>query len=335
MDINDLKNTMPDLFSASVSKQEMAQDVDVFDEILFTYFEEYGVKAIKMNITDPLDEAIIINQLKDWKFKVDKKFKLSQSTIKSFWNYANGDYCGRKFKESIFDKKISLLEESPSMVHGQIFEYLATGQKNYHNQIPDLSQIEKKNGNITKVGEVVNEQVDNWKRWIRVKKVLRPKINEKWKLVTPDYIITASPDYFCQIKKKDTIVDLKYGEPDGTYGDFAWHDSKLPLKKSLHLQAKQYLFIKWKEGVNADFIFYIASKSNPKNVQAKQIVFKDFEKSMKEYEQFLIRTYKAISFLLHIDGFVIKPEIKNCYNCDVKNCSSETSIAEVKQILID
>lgn len=316
---------LPNLHDKNVQVSELEIGQNPFDVFLEKNFNcEYTRRFLKRNSTFKKVESL----LKKWIFKVNTNLTLSQSKIKGFWSTVDGEACPKTFEQSLFKRDVSIFKESDAMIHGQIFEHMATGQTNYTNEVPDYSKIELKNGKLSKIGQVIEVQAENWKSFANQYKKIETGRQLHYR--TNDYIITSLPDVITE----KNIIDLKLGDPEGTFGGFGWHDNKLPKQEKLLLQAKVNQFIWLKNiGQKIPFIFYIASKSGI-NAKARNIIFKDFDGVMAETEQLIKDTYYGIKFLVDNKLFKPMPEIKFCNFCNVKNCKKKTGIAVVRDILI-
>lgn len=324
-------NQLPDLHADSVQVLAELDGKTDFEKLLDLHFTcEHTKKYLKT-----FDQKDVENSLKSWAFKVDKKLTISQSKIKSFWDMVNGNSCPKTFNESLTNRNVSTMKESPAMVDGQLFEYYATGQKNYTNEIPDESGIHLKGGGVSKKGENIVYHAELWKKFVQRSNYKRIKTGLTLKFSNEFYSISSLPDVVCdKVKGKDIIIDLKFGDSEGTYGDYSWHDEKLPTKEKLLLQAKVNKFIYFKNyAKDAPFIFYIANKAN-KNAKARLIEFKSFDGMIEETEKLIAETYKGISFLRDNNFFEPKPDVKFCDFCKVQNCSTKTDVPIVKTLKV-
>ena len=321
-------HNLPNLHGSEVQISNDLTAVSPFDLLLDNHFDcEYTKRYLRgLN-----KEQFIENSLKNWAFIVDKNLTISQSKIKGFWDMVSKNNCPKTFEQSLTNRNISTMKESPEMVKGQLFEYYATGQTNYTGDVPDDSVMFLKNGNPTKIGELINYQADLWKKFVRNNNYKRIKTGESLKFSNEFYSISSLPDVICDQKAgSDIIIDLKFGDSEGTFGDFSWNDDKLPMKYKLLLQAKVNKLIYFKlYAKDAPFIFYIANKANH-NAKAREIKFGSFEKMIDDTEQIIAETYKGIKFLIDFDLFKPVPEVKFCEFCKVENCSVKTDVPIVK-----
>jgi len=326
-------------YFANLNQQERQALADYnqvieLDNLLDAHFEMYTQKVLRNWLANnPDKKSWLVERIKTFKFKKVEDLRISQSLIKSFWDYSEGNICGELYKESLFNKKISPYKTSDAMLAGQVFEYIATGQKNYNCEVPELPSMFSKDG-YSKQGEVIKAQADNWKKFVRTNKFLRVKTGEFLSYETQTYKATALPDVVAQKGKQTYIIDLKFGDPDATFGDFAWADQTLKYKDKLLLQAKQNVLLWYKmTGEKAQFMFYIASKTNPNNAKARIIAFKDIDGMLKEHELLIENTYKGLVFLLENGIMEPTPELKFCTDCKV-SCVQKVSVANIKTITI-
>jgi len=300
------------------------------DEALQNY-DDYCRTILTKVLTDgeytPESAARYVNN-----FIVEPTFNLSQSAIKSFWDVAKGNICGRKFIASMHDWNVSLYKQTDAMVLGQLFEYYSTGQGTLHGNIPDNSIILTKKGEFTDPGKRMMEHAEIFKEWLTTNNFTNIETGKTLKFKTADYKLTVHPDIICKQNGKTVVIDLKYSDPDSTFGDFAWHPSKLAFNKKLLIQARQTQFIMSMNGEgHVPFIFYIADKSDSTNARAILVELKDFEKAMFDYETFIRNTYKTICMLEALQAFEITPEPAQCANCIVA-CSKRTKLPVINKL---
>jgi len=320
---------LPDLHGPAVQISNDLNEGDQYDRFLLEHFEcEHTRKFIKSNYL----QADIEKYLQNWTLKIDN-LTLSQSKIKGFWSVVNGEACPKAYKESLYRKDISIYKESESMIKGQVFEYLATGQKNYNGNIPDLSVLETKTGKETAFSIQVNSQVETWKNFARSNGLKRIKTGHVEKFSNEKFSIACTTDLVCQMNGKDVVFDLKLSDPSGKFGLAKWADNELTKAEILLIQAKVTKYIFFKNYLkDVPFIFYIASPSNDES-KARQIDFKDFESMIDETEKLIESTFKGMKFLIDFDLLKPQPDVKFCEFCRV-DCDLKTKIPIIKSLEI-
>lgn len=314
---------LPDLFGSSI---EISNDLaaDPWDRLPF---DNATKQFLKSNYQFEEIEKLFNN----WTFEVDSKLTLSQSKIKGLWAVASGDVCPLTYQESLFSKEISIFEESDVMIKGQVFEYLATGQKNYINQVPDLSVLETSTGKETAFSKLMIEQVKVWKEHAKNEGLTRIKTGHVEKVTTSSYSIACTTDLTAKKNGLDIVYDLKLSDPNGKFGLARWHDQELTKADNLLLQAKVTKLIFYKNYLkDVPFVFYIASGSKPEQ-KARKIVFKDFKGMIKEIDQLVKETYSGVKFCVDFGLFKAEPDVKNCSFCKV-NCFKKISVVNVKDL---
>ncbi len=325
IDINN-HSTLPDL-DLAVATKELCEDC-----ILLSYVD---IDTATFLLTHPRwadIKDLVITRLQN-NDVTKRKFYLSQSFIKSYQDLLKGNICGELFIKALTDKSINTVKTSPAMIKGQVFEYWATGQKNYSGEIPDTSIFKNTKGDLTEAGKTAQTQVQNWINFLRDNSITEIKTGEQLKYTTDNYSVGAHPDVDCFYSKTRIIIDLKYSDPDSTFGDFSWHDTKLPFAKKLLIQARHTQFILWKQGCGeVPFMFYIADATDANNAKARFVKLENFENSMKEYEQFIERIYTAINLLQDFNLIEATPELKFCSWCKVQ-CNKSTRCAGVKTLI--
>ncbi len=296
-------------------------EIETLDQLAKT-FGEHGGKAIM--------QAKLEEGAKGFKpHLID--FWLSQSTMKAFQDYAKGNICGLLMEASI-TRHVNLYPHTAAMTAGEIFEYWATGQTNYSGEVPDTDILYKENGDLSKLGATVKEQVAMFKKWMRKRGFNRVKTGKRYRKETEDYRASVLPDVVCKRSKKDVSIDLKLSDPNNKFGDFAWHNDTLRYRNNLLIQAKQnYLIL----GLDYEFYFYVASQRNGHTASSRKIVFKDLEKTVAEHEEELTKVYRSIVFLLENNGFVARPAPDKCMDCPLaKECEKYTDVPILEDYLV-
>ncbi len=314
---------------------QVGEAVDISED-LAQRFESYTASAISWYLEKhPDKEAFIRNLLRTYEPFAFDNIRLSQSLIKTFISYTEKQFCGLQIKEYVKNPHLRLIPETPSMALGKLFEYWATGARDYDGMIPDDSAFRKRNGELKAEAETALHQADIFKQWLKEHHFSDIETNKLLMYSNGLWTIEGRPDVITEKAGETYIIDLKLGSPDGRWGDFAWADDKLVYNEKLLLQPKFYLYMYWKNtGKQAHFIFYIADKSNPNNAKAREIIFQDFINTMAEFEEFLSRFYSGLVFIYINELWVINPELSLCTNCPILSCAHYSNTPPIKSLII-
>lgn len=309
---------------------------DDLESFLLSKIDPHSAKAVlRYAQQNPESTEQLVSLIEKFDTQQMNVFKLSQSRIKSWFDYCDGKLCGRMFHDSLFDRSILLYPESKAMLEGKVFEYWATGAMDYHGNRPDESVFRLVKGGLNAAGQTAVKQVENLRLWIAANRIENLKINQTFRYEDQGAVINVHPDIVCTIDGRSVVIDLKWSDPDCTFGDFAWADEKLPYNQKLLLQAVHTQYIFWKlYDIEVDFVFYIVDHSDSANVKARRIVHRNFKESMQRHARLIQSTYKTIGMFLILNAFAPNPELKRCTDCNVANCADKVYSAPIKDIII-
>lgn len=265
-----------------------------------------------------------------------KKIKISQSLMKSLFNYKKGEECGLKiYKQYVEGEEV--IPTSEAMNLGNWFEYKCTGQLPRTGIEPTADLL--KNGDLSIAYRRMSTQVENYKKIID-----RYEIN----ILETGYVFKSDKysgiaDIVAEWDGKKCIIDLKTtGRIDDKWSEYGWGDEKFEnpdsvLAQFLTIQAVQYKVLakeEWGED-NIDFYFFVFSTTDENAMKIFKVDV-DIDRLSKHKEQ--------LDYAFHFvnEKFVQKsqeelalPNLKRCQECLLnKNCKHQIDVPLVKTIQV-
>ncbi len=249
---------------------------------------------------------------------------INQSLVKSS---EKEKFCPRAHLETDL---LNNYEKLPSlaMLHGQYFEYLATGATNREGEIVEIP--------LTKNGKVSTAQIRiEW----QAKQFKENLLKHDIKLVTvgaklsfnlfKEFLTTGIEDTEVLYKGKPYIMDIKFtGDINNDFGDFCWGN----INKIDKIQAYSYVLLKYHlTGIKYGFIYYVAD--NKPKPQYKIIEVDNPLDNFQEVYRRFKQTFMRMSAFEKL-GYPAVPSDK-CEKCAVKSCEYNGKQHVFKKHVID
>lgn len=247
--------------------------------------------------------------------------KISQSLIKSYYDYTQGKLCGVFFKARYVDKNPKA--ETPptdAMKLGIYFEYLSTGAlpKNGIVPEPDISYKGQAREKLSAPYERAKQSAEAFKRIIEHYKI---KIKEVGYLIQ-DKDKSGVVDIWAEWDGEDVFIDLKYsGLIDDKWNENGWDLDSLPLKDSIMIQGVHYKLLARENNIseNIPFYYFVFDTNNPNNIK---IIKQNVDESRIASHELTVSTVKQrLSNDINY-GFKAYPSMSKCVTCPLKeDCS--------------
>lgn len=243
--------------------------------------------------------------------------QISQSLIKSFYDYYTDKECGIFFEQR-YIKKNPKAQKPPSeaMEVGIYFEYLCTGALPKSGEIPKpkVSYAGTSREKLSASYERATESAEFFKKIIEHHKI---KIIEVGKYIHTDKI-NGIIDIYAEWNGKPCFIDLKYtGLYNDKWNEMGWEIDSLQYKDSLMIQAVHYKKL-WLEttGNDIDFYFFVFDSHNSQN--AKIIKAEIDESKLASQDLVISKTMSEINIGIQ-NGFIAKPELERCNSCPLND----------------
>ena len=263
-----------------------------------------------------------------------KNTKISQSLLKSLYNFKQGKDCGIKIKAQYLDGME--YEATDAMNLGNWFEYEATGQLPRSGQMPLPERL--KNGDLAINYRKMMTQLDNYKKIIDLYQI---------KILNTGYVFdhefgSGIADITAEWNGNKCIIDLKTtAKIDDKWSEYGWGDEKFeyvdsPNTQHLTIQAVQYkLLAREQWGEDVDFYFFVFSTTD----EDASKIFKvevDPARLDKHLEQLKsVYTYFNTTFIHKTNEELAFPEQKRCKLCLLKvNCQYAVEVPLIKTIQV-
>ena len=260
--------------------------------------------------------------------------KISQSLLKSLFNFKKGEECGLLLKE----RYVNGLETPPTdaMNLGNWFEYKCTNQlpRSGKEPLPDTL----KNGDLSIEYRRMNVQVENYF-----------KIIERYgiEITHTGYVFdhpigSGIADIIGNWNGRRVIIDLKTtAKIDDKWSDYGWGDEKFeydsPQAQPLTIQAVQYKWLAKHEWGDDDtpFYFFVFSTTDTNAVKIFEVIV-DEDRIAKHEEQIeSASNYFNNQFLLKERKDLAIADMKRCASCPLKStCEFAIDVPLIKTIYV-
>lgn len=252
--------------------------------------------------------------------------KISQSMMKSYVDYLNGEECGLLFKAKYIDKNVET-PPSASMKEGIYFEYLATGALPRTGIVPEPERTAK--------GEITT----NYLRIQRAAKFFREIISHhKITILKVGYVIstddmTGITDIFALWNQKKCIIDLKWsGLLDDKWNELGWETESLPMKDSLMIQGVHYKLLA-KEALGIEDIPFYYFVFNSKDETDMKIIHQNVDPDKFHFHKQNVLKMKAAIEKELSTGFKAYPDYRKCKDCPLNaKCNSKQSFPSITEV---
>lgn len=260
--------------------------------------------------------------------------KISQSLLKSLFNYKKGEECGLLLKE----RYVNGLETPPTdaMNLGNWFEYKCTNQlpRSGKEPIPDTL----KNGDLSIDYRRMSVQVENYFRIIESYGIQIDHTGYVFNHPTASGIA----DIVATWNGQRVIIDLKTtAKIDDKWSDYGWGDEKFeydsPQAQHLTIQAVQYKWLAQNEWGDEDtpFYFFVFSTTDTNAIKIFKVEV-DQDRIAKHQEQIeSAHKYFNEQFLLKERKELAIADMKRCANCPLKStCEFAVEVPLIKTIYV-
>jgi len=257
--------------------------------------------------------------------------KISQSLMKSFASYKQGEECGLVVKAKYIDKKQS--PPSEAMLLGQYFEYICTGAlPAYGDGTPPEAKMVYKGKPNEKLATDYQRAYDSAMYFQAMIKALNIEILEVGKEFTHDNM-SGTADIWAKWNDRHVIIDLKYsGLVDNKWDDMGWHEDFLEQKDKLLIQAVHYQMMAEKiVGEEVPFYFFVFNSKDPSDVRVFEIVIDENKK--EQHKIAVSNTELLINREIEKDSWKPIPSLYKCNKCYLsEECEFRALLPDVKQI---
>lgn len=258
---------------------------------------------------------------------MNKKIKISQSLMKGYAEYHQGNECGLAFKARYITKEVAF-PSSEAMLLGNYFEYHATGAIPRNGGIP--------NGEITKQGKLTAPYERAFASASFCKALFRHfDIN----ILETNYLLEDEKekgylDVFAEWNGQKVIIDLKYTSLiEDKWSDFGWHIDFLPQKENILIQGVSYKKLaKSVLGIdNIPFYFWVFDAKNPLNVRIIEEIVDD--NRFEQHQQAVDNTLYMIEQNIKSDNWIPRPNLLRCASCPLlATCEHAVNHPTIEQV---
>ena len=263
---------------------------------------------------------------------MNKLPNISQSLIKSLFEYKVGGECGLRFKAAYLDNVD--LGSSDVQILGQWFEYKCTGALTRHGNIPEPELL--KGGGLAAPYRKMEAQIANFHRIVKEYGIVIKKVGKK--IVhdgmegTVDIVAEWAGEWNKDNPNKTVYMDMKStGLLNDKWNAMGWDFDTLPTKEKLMMQPVHYKALSIKEeGFEVPFFFLLFSNTNEIEAKIYQITLDE-----TRIEEHYTTVRGARSFLKSEmgKGFTPYPDLKRCSDCVLKpNCEYAVEVPIIQTV---
>jgi hypothetical protein len=255
------------------------------------------------------------------------KIKISQSLMKSLFDYSQGKKCGKLIEEHYVNGVP--FPSSEVMELGNYFEFICTGSLAREGYEPKAKTTKK--GEPTSKYKLMNEQKVNFDRIMQKYGFKILSIDHHFKSES----FSGIADIIAEKDGEKVIIDVKTsGLINDRWSDFGWHEDSIHKNENLLIQAKHYKMLAQEEWGIENIPFYYLVFSTVNSVDCK-VYSVDCSYETLSYHR--LNANGAIEMLDQYlkDGFSTLPDYKSCMECPLKeNCKDFTDTPVIKTINI-
>jgi hypothetical protein len=274
-----------------------------------------------------------------------KIHNVSQSLIKTLFDYLNKKECGLAFKAKFIDGQ--LFPSSDVQKLGQWFEYICTGALPKDGKIPEPVRL--KSGEYAAAYERMDIQAKHFHAAMKHYgfKIIKcgVKITAKGMEGTVDVIAKATRDIEIinpesgvvevVIKARQIVfIDIKSsGLLNDKWNEMGWETESLPSKEKLMIQPVHYKMLgQMKYKTDIPFFFFIHSNTNEVD---RKIIHVNVDPSKIDEHMLVVDKVKRMLKPLSKPGAQLEayPEVKRCLDCPLSNtCPSKIEVPQIVNV---
>jgi len=262
---------------------------------------------------------------------------VSQSLIKNYWAYKEGNFCG----EALYRMNIlheAEFEPTEAMMLGHYFEFLCTGASLRDGSEPAMPAT--KAGKATAGALKMQEQAKRFKKLVDAEGIT---IKETGLVVEhfpkgESFKLKGIFDINGSVKGTDSIIDIKSSGLIGNEWEaYGWHKGTFNMRKQLTIQVVFYKYLAWKEFGVEDMPFYFIVHSSTNEIDSIfwEVRLADFEVAMNHFEDMVFEVAREIEMEMQF-GFTPYPDVKRCGKCALKDkCVYAVETPQLEIVTID
>ena len=260
--------------------------------------------------------------------------KISQSLLKSLFNFKQGNECGILLKAHYLDGVEYPMSDAMNL--GNWFEYKATNQLPRSGKEPLAETL--RNGELAMSYRKMLTQLENYQKIINLYQI---KITDTGYVFEHDFG-SGIADIVADWNGEKAIIDIKTtAKIDDKWSEYGWGDEKFeyvdsPNTQHLTIQAVQYkLLAREQWGIDVPFYFFVFSTVDEYAVKIFKVEV-DPQRLDKHLEQIKSAyNYFNNSFIHKTDEELAYPELKRCKQCPLKqNCRWAVEVPLIKTIQV-
>lgn len=250
--------------------------------------------------------------------------KISQSLMKDYANYAQGNECGLVLKAKYVDNMG--FPSTDAMRLGQYFEYIATGGLPAYGDgtppEPELVYKGKPNEKLSTAYERAYGSAQLFKALIKQFDINILEVG--WRMDKDG--MTGTADLLVEWNGKKAIIDLKYsGLVDDKWSEMGWHQDFLSQKDKLMIQGVHYSILAEKileEPI--DFYFWVFASNDPRDVRIFHEIADDtkIELHLRGVE----KVREGMTKLIATDSWKATPSLQKCMDCPLVDTCPKASL---------
>lgn len=266
------------------------------------------------------------------------RYQISQSLVKDRRKVLRGELCPRIFRSKWIDRDWKD-EPSEAMRAGQCFEYWATGQKNYHDEIPqpDVVYAGKPNQKLASAFEKAYIQAERFKEYCE--EIGITDIVSGRRAISGD--LRATIDIEANLKGVPVVIDLKYSGLIGNkWEELGWYEEVNFMSKRTEIsftpeQAEYHGIQVWfnTELTGKPFYFWIFSSGKDEDSRLVEVTLAPETRERFANEVNQTREWLESELSRGERGFFPRPKLTECRTCPLP-CFMRAKAPYVEQITI-
>lgn len=252
--------------------------------------------------------------------------RISQSLIKSYYDYRREELCGILFQAKYIDQSVES-EPSDAMKEGIYFEYLCTGSLPKSGKIPE-PEVDR-NGRLKEAYKRIEKQVELFKKIIAHYKI---------KIIKAGYALyddrkSGVIDIYAEFKGQKVFIDTKYsGLLDNKWSEMGWHPERLAENDTLMVQGVHYKILAEDILGIKDIPFYYFVFNSKKENDAKIILQEVDPDKVEKHREVIDTVYGMVQREIK-EGFTPYPKYRDCVQCPLfDSCEYAQRVPEIEVV---
>jgi len=261
--------------------------------------------------------------------------RISQTILKEYTQYLNGDSCGEVFRRRHITKDYPDVP-TDAMQMGNFFEYLATDYYDQGRGVPEPKIL--KSGKMAEGYIRAENQAEKFKEYMKELDMEIVTAGEKITMELEDVTLSGLLDIRAKSigpgsaaidvsEGEEIIIDLKYsGLLGNKWEEGGYHPDSFQYRTSHHIQPAQYMVM-----TGLRFFFFVFGVSPAMNAEIFEVAMSD--EALEFHKGRVLNISKKLEVEQKLGGFRHRPNFQRCRACLLfETCEKAAKIPDYHKI---